>query len=115
MHNKLIILSLLFASAFSLWGQQGTPIIQSQELSVSVYPNPAVDYIIMESSGEASNISLELISMIGNKFQVKSEKISTGKYKVSLKDLTSGYYFLVVVRRNEKNIKIKKAFKFLKR
>lgn len=85
----------------------------TQQLSkIELYPNPAVDYIMIEIYETGiSNIQFELRSMIGNRIEVEFEEIELNKYRIQVKDFASGYYFLVI--RDDYN-RYKKAYKFLK-
>ena len=53
----------------------------------------------------------ELNSMIGNKLIIDPEELGYGKYRISLKDFATGYYFLIV---KDEDSRFKKAYKFLK-
>ncbi|WP_420316482.1 T9SS type A sorting domain-containing protein [Ekhidna sp.] len=109
MRNKLIILSLLltFSVAALAQGESDLP----QEIKVSLYPNPAEEFIFIQFDGELSNVDFELNSMIGNKLQIKPEEVAQGKYKIQVKDLATGYYFLIV---KDEDKRFRKAYKFLK-
>ena len=93
------------ASAQSSFGGNG------QDTKVSIYPNPAVDVLMVKIDGEISKTTFELNSMIGNKVTIKPEQVGVGRYKIPVKDLATGYYFLVI--KNEEQ-RFKKAIKFLK-
>ena len=108
MRNKLIILTFVLCGT-SL-AQEGTNL--AQEARISIYPNPAVEFIVVQVEGDFSNAEFELNSMIGNKLQIKPEEIGIGKYKMQVKDLATGYYFLIV---KDEEKRFKKAYRFLKR
>ncbi|MEO9485806.1 MAG: T9SS type A sorting domain-containing protein [Ekhidna sp.] len=110
MRNKLTILT--FALALSLAGLAQEGGNTAQEARISIYPNPAVEFIMIQIEGDFDNTEFELNSMIGNKLQIKPEEVGNGKYKIQVKDLATGYYFLIV--KNEAK-RFKKAYKFLKR
>ena len=109
MRNKLIILSL--ASILSFQGVAQSLDGSDQRDKISVYPNPAVEYLMVQIEGEVSNATFELNSMIGNRLQVQPEEVGVGKYKIPVKELATGYYFLIV---KDEEKRFKKAFKFLK-
>ncbi len=109
MRNKLIILSL--ASILSFQGVAQSLDSSDQRDKISVYPNPAVEYLMVQIEGEVSNATFELNSMIGNRLQVQPEEVGVGKYKIPVKELATGYYFLIV---KDEEKRFKKAFKFLK-
>ncbi len=110
MRNKLFILTLALALCGVSLAQGGTDVVQDSQ--ISIYPNPAVEFITVQVDGKFENTAFELHSMIGNKLQIKPEEIGIGKYKIQVKDLATGYYFLVV--KNEAQ-RFRKAYKFLKR
>jgi hypothetical protein len=119
MLKKLIFIGVLSSASigFATAQSEGVNIdktaTNNQQLSkIELYPNPAVDYIMIEifESG-ISNIQFELRSMIGNRIEVEFEEIELNKYRIQLEDFASGYYFLVI--RDDFN-RYKKAYKFLK-
>ncbi|WP_370089215.1 T9SS type A sorting domain-containing protein [Ekhidna sp.] len=109
MRNKLIILTFALALCGVSLAQGVTD--RSQEAQISIYPNPAVEFIMIQVDGNFSNAEFEMTSMIGNKLQIKPEEMGAGKYKIQVKDLATGYYFLIV---KDEEKRFKKAFKFLK-
>lgn len=110
MRNKLFILTFALALSGAALAQGGSN--AAQETQISIYPNPAVEFIMVQVKGDFDNAEFELTSMIGNKLQIKPEEVGNGKYKIQVKDLASGYYFLVV---KDEAKRFKKAYKFLKR
>ncbi len=110
MRNKLIILTFALAISGMSLAQGGTDPVQDAQ--ISIYPNPAIEFIVVQVEGSFDNAQFELTSMIGNKLQIKPEEVGIGKYKIQVKDLASGYYFLVV---KDEAKRFKKAYKFLKR
>lgn len=108
MRNKLIILTFALALSGVSFAQVSGA---EQDARISIYPNPAVEFIVVQVDGEFSNAEFELNSMIGNKLQIKPEEIGIGKYKIQVKDLATGYYFLIV---KDEDRRFKKAYKFLK-
>ncbi|MEQ8337825.1 MAG: T9SS type A sorting domain-containing protein [Cyclobacteriaceae bacterium] len=123
MHNKLIIATFgLFFAVSGLAqtdnGESVNPEINftnqslAAENKIEVYPNPAVEFIIVEvSNSSLENVEFEMHSIIGNKIEISSENLSQDKYRIPVKDLASGYYFLVV---KDEISRFKKAYKFLK-
>jgi hypothetical protein len=111
MRNKLIILSFALALSGASLAQGTTSNELDQNAQINIYPNPAVEYIIVELDGELTNADFELNSMIGNKLHIRPEEMGFGKYKISVKDLASGYYFLII---KDEDKRFKKAYKFLK-
>ncbi|WP_420577296.1 T9SS type A sorting domain-containing protein [Ekhidna sp.] len=109
MRNKLIILTFALVFSGVTLAQGGSDF--SQESKISIYPNPAVEHIFVQLDSEFSNAEFELNSMIGNKLQIKPEEVGLGKYKIPVKDLATGYYFLII---KDEDRRFKKAYKFLK-
>ncbi|MEP5612521.1 MAG: T9SS type A sorting domain-containing protein [Cyclobacteriaceae bacterium] len=110
MRNKLIILSFAISLSFTALAQS-TGDDLSQEAKISVYPNPAVEYIVVEFDSSLKNATFELNSMIGNKMTIQPEELGFGKYRISVKDFATGYYFLIV---QDKAARVKEAVRFLK-
>ncbi|SNT01641.1 Por secretion system C-terminal sorting domain-containing protein [Ekhidna lutea] len=108
MRNKLIILTFALALSGTTLAQGGSDL---QEIKVSIYPNPAVESIVVEFDRNLDNPEFELNSMIGNKLTIRPEEVGIGKYKIPVKELATGYYFLIV---KDEEKRFRKAFKFLK-
>jgi hypothetical protein len=110
MRNKLIIISFTIALSFSGLAQITSENL-SQEGKISIYPNPAVEYVVVEFDASLKHVQFELNSMIGNKIAIEPEELGFGKYRIPLKDFATGYYFLIV---HDEEARFKKAYKFLK-
>lgn len=111
MRNKLTILSFALILSLSAFAQEvGNEI--PQQPKISIYPNPAVEHITIELDDSFKNAKFELNSMIGNKIVIKPEELGYRKYRISIKDLATGYYFLVI---RDDEARFKKAYKFLKK
>jgi len=83
------------------------------ELKFDVYPNPASDFVIIESNSENINeFDFQIHSIIGNKVDLLGDVISDRKIKFSVKEISNGYYFIIVANENSK---YKKALRFLKK
>lgn len=80
---------------------------------VKLFPNPAVDYLIVEiKDQEMTNVDFELNNIIGNTFSLRSEKMNGNRYKFYVKDLQPGYYFLTV---KDASSGYKRAYRFVKK
>ena len=110
MRNKLTILSFALLATFTTVAQT-TGDDLSQEAKISIYPNPAVEYLIIELDNTLKNTKFELNSMIGNKIYIEPEDLGYGKFRIQLKDFSTGYYFLIV---KDEDSRFRKAYKFLK-
>ena len=109
MRNKLIILTFALFASVSAMAQSS--FASEQETKISIYPNPAVEFLVVQIDGDFQNTQFELNSMIGNRLIIQPEEVGYGKYKIPVKDLATGYYFLVVKNEDKR---FKKAYKFLK-
>ena len=75
------------------------------EVSLSLYPNPATDYVMVELSNE--NIErVELYSMTGQ--LLRSEAVSGSRVEVSVGDLPSGVYSVLVNGRYGKRVMVRR-------
>jgi hypothetical protein len=80
---------------------------------VKLFPNPAVDYLIVEIKDSAMlAVDFELNNIIGSTFSLRSEKMEGNRYKFYVKDLMPGYYFLTV---KDANSGYKRAYRFVKK
>ena len=123
MDNKLIIASFALFLSLTGWaqtndGESVNPEINfsnqslTSENKIEVYPNPAVEYIIIElGNSSLEKVEFEMHSIIGNRIEITYETLSHDKFRIPVKDLASGYYFLVV---KDELTRFKKAYKFLK-
>ena len=94
-----------------------SPIIQQASIDIKnqieVYPNPAIEYIIIEiQNSNLVDTEFEMHSLIGNQINILPEEIGLNRYRIQVKDLSTGYYFLVV---KDEISRYKRAFKFLKK
>ena len=68
-----------------------------EDIKYSVYPNPATDHVIFESSGiSANDVNLEISSLYGKNILSKSISGSTLREQISLPQLPNGYYILTI-------------------
>ena len=83
------------------------------EFKFDIYPNPASEFVILESNTKnIQDFNFQIHSIIGNRINVSSNIVSNNKIKFSVKEISNGYYFIIVA--NDKS-KYKKALKFLKK
>ncbi|PLX08698.1 MAG: hypothetical protein C0596_05185 [Marinilabiliales bacterium] len=57
-----------------------------------IYPNPASDYLTLESSNRQDNETLLIYNSSGQ--LIKSFKLDNDRMRISIEDLSSGIYFL---------------------
>ena len=102
----------------SLYPQSKEMAVQGDRLidprsNVKLYPNPSVDYLIVEiNSEELQHVSFELNNIIGNTFDIRSEALGNNRYKIYVKDLRPGYYFITL---KDDSSSYKRAYRFLKK
>lgn len=94
-----------------------TNIFENNALNISnqieVYPNPSVDYVIVNiKNSTLKETTFEMHSVIGNTVDLKVEQLGKNRYRIDVKEYTSGYYFLVV---KDDVTQFKEAYKFLKK
>lgn len=81
--------------------------------SVSIFPNPAVEYLHVKFENPIAKKSrLTVHNIIGNILEVESEMIDDHEIRLKVKDLPVGYY-LLAVRDEDSNGR--STMKFLKR
>lgn len=77
---------------------------------LDVYPNPADDYIYVKLEEVVEKgLKIEVMSFIGNKMNTSSEKVEKNLFKVNLRNIPSGHYYVMITHGEVKEIK-----KFLK-
>jgi len=80
---------------------------------VEIYPNPSVNFLIIEiKNSDLDRVEFEMRSIIGNKVTIVPEEIGRDKFRINVKDFSTGYYFLVV---KDDFTRFKEAHKFLKK
>jgi len=77
-----------------------------------VYPNPAEDFIYLKINDQSipSEVKIDVMSIIGNDMNTTHEKVQSGLYKINLKNIPSGHYYVILTIDSEKSLK-----KFLKK
>ncbi len=82
---------------------------KSINISVTAYPNPASEYLILEVKDfEISNLLFQLYDMNGR--LLKNEKITSNQTKIVMNNLVSAHYFVKVIQNNT----LIKEFKIIK-
>lgn len=114
--KAFFLVPVLFLSMNFMAKGQDLP-VQSERASIarsiSVYPNPAVEYIEVNLDQlNAGSVTVALYNIIGNPIAAESEIIDQHKIRIRVKELAGGYY-LIALRDEE--TKFKGTYKFLKR
>ena len=107
-----IVCEVSFAQPVRM-SEQGYPEKENLSKSISIYPNPAVDFLNVKL-GElnAHQTKVTLYNILGNEVQAEVEAVDDHEVRVRVKELSSGYYLLAV--RDEKT-QFRGTYKFLKR
>ncbi len=82
-----------------IWFEGGNVSIENKSLVMSdikIYPNPAVDYIQIESSEDSKSIEVNIYSTTGQ--LMISTIINGSSEKVDLQNLSKGAYFFEIIR-----------------
>ncbi|WKK81418.2 T9SS type A sorting domain-containing protein [Marivirga arenosa] len=118
--NKLryILLFTFLLSVFSMNAGETKNIVEYNKDIVTilkdaeVYPNPAEDFVYLKLDEQKINKSIEIqvMSIIGTKMNSSAEKIDDGLYKINLKNIPSGHYYVMITIDSKKSLK-----KFLKK
>jgi hypothetical protein len=114
--NLIMLLFLLvFASEATLaqGSESGIPDRADIAKAVSVYPNPAVDFLnIKLTTLNAHHTKLTLYNILGNEISAETEIVDDHEIRVRVKDLSTGYYLLAV---RDEQTQFRGTYKFLKR
>lgn len=111
----LLFMVLLFAAHLEVRGQGINPERQAGISSgeVSVYPNPAVDFInIRFESIEVSDIAFSVHNIIGNEMTAETEVLGPHEIRIRVKEYPAGYYLLAV---RDKPLNYGTTYKFVKK
>lgn len=122
MRNLSLILSFFlllflsgtaFAQNYELTSGTNTPEKTDLSKSITVYPNPAIDYVnIKLSTLDAATTKIIVYTILGTEVVVEKETVNEHEVKLKVKDLASGYY-LIAVRDDQ--LHFKATYKVLKR
>ena len=116
---NLIFLLLLAIACEVSYAQPVRPYEQSQpekadlSKSISIYPNPATDFLNVKLAElDAHQAKITLYNILGNEVQAEIEVVDDHEVRVRVKEFSTGYYLLAV--RDEKT-QFRATYKFLKR
>ncbi len=112
--SQISVNSLFSKSSSSINDPEDKEIVSDTVFSIveklDVYPNPADDYIFVKlEKSVKQEVKLEVMSFIGNKMNSSSEKIEDDLYKLNLRNIPSGHYYVMISYGSVKEMK-----KFLK-
>lgn len=86
--NKLDSIDVIFSSSASIQSE-------SKALEISVYPNPAKDYIMISGEKLGNNSQAFVVDALGKK--IKEFQLNNESNKLNISSLKSGVYFVNVV------------------
>lgn len=80
--------------------------------NAEIYPNPAENYIYLKINDNdlASDVKIEVMSIIGNKMKVTHDKLDKDLYKIDLSNIPVGHYYVMLTLDSDKSLK-----KFIKK
>lgn len=116
--NHILSFFLLLFLSGTAFGQNQEVIAYAPEKtdlskSITVYPNPATDYVNIKLGAlDASIAKITLYSILGSELQVEKETVTEHEVRIKVKDLATGYYLIAV---RDEQLKFKATYKFLKR
>ncbi len=112
--NLIFLLLLVTASEVTFaQGESGAPERVDLSKSISVYPNPATDFLSIKLTMlNAHKTKLTLYNILGNEVQAETEVISDTEVRVRVKELSTGYYLIAL---RDEQTQFRGTYKFLKR
>lgn len=78
----------------------------NEENDFSIFPNPINDYIYIIDSKHKGFTEIEIYNYLGIKIYFKHESQLSNNYRLNLKDLSPGLYYLKIDKHIEKFIKL---------
>lgn len=117
---RLLTLALfLFAAGPMAFGQQDGELNRfaatalDEENRVSLYPNPAIDYIQVKiENSSLQEATVMIYNIIGNPVEVQIRETEDDTYVIDIQELPAGYYFVAI--KDEKSY-FRETYKFVKR
>ncbi|MCF8247173.1 MAG: T9SS type A sorting domain-containing protein [Saprospiraceae bacterium] len=97
MKQTLLVVFLAFSS-FALYGQSNSEPTGTLPVKISIYPNPATNYISVNKDENLKEISI--YNLVGRKLKTFEEIEKDEHYDVS--DLPNGMYLVQVIDNNKK-------------
>ena len=117
--RSLYLLIMLFVFAGSVMGQVATsydyeqPDRKDLSKAVQIFPNPAVEFVhIRLDHVNLDNVSVTMHNIIGNEFNIETERVDEHEVRIKVKDFDAGYYLLAL---KDEQSKFLGTYKFLKR
>lgn len=106
---------IIFLSSFAGYAQGSEGSVFTSDLSkgVSIYPNPATDFINVKFEfADPRTVRVVLYTIIGNEISIEPEISEQNEMRLKIKDLPSGFYILAF---HDESSGTKSSRKFLKK
>lgn len=97
MKQTLLVIFLAFSS-FALFGQSNSEVAGNTPVKISIYPNPATNFISINKDENVREIAI--FNLVGKKLKTFQEVEKDEHYDVS--DLPNGMYLIQVIDDNKK-------------
>lgn len=110
----ILIFTVLSSSSAVAYSDNTVPYLEANDISVieilnkaEVYPNPAEDFIYLKINDKnlSEAIDIEVMSIIGTEMDITHEKIGEGLYKINIKSIPSGHYYVMLTIDSDKALK----------
>ena len=85
------IILFIFCFSFISFGENTTDLLVGVDVSVSVYPNPASDYLILTPKKQYSGLVFKIYNSVG--LEMHSDELDAVK-KIDLSDFKSNIYIV---------------------
>jgi N-acetylneuraminic acid mutarotase len=75
-----------------------------QDIQLSIYPNPAKDFINLTYNGNSTEFRISIINAIGSIVINDEIQVENNTAKIDLQDITEGTYFYVLENQKERHL-----------
>ncbi len=79
----------------NLYGGSNDPVFENIRQNLRIYPNPAVNYLVVDLGGEAE-VEVSLVNIIGRRVYYRN--LTIDKLTIDLSSIPAGAYFLTIRR-----------------
>lgn len=103
---RILLLLIFFSFTNSIFSQEKNNL-------VSIFPNPASNYLNLRLLEDQyiEDFEISVHSLIGNKMNLKYEKISDNEVQLNIENYKIGYYFILLDSRKDEKRRIYKFSK----
>ncbi len=85
---------LKYSGRFNVYGIKAKPDISSELHNITVYPNPSVGQLMIQSTAGIN--SIDIYDILGKKMKISIIKLSKQQYRIRLKTPNKGYYIMQI-------------------